>query len=162
LRSPDLVEHVAGVIRDTEIRPTSLTLELTESVAMGGPTGSRHQLAALRQLGVDIAIDDFGTGHSSLSYLGQFCLTCLKIDRSFIQQLDEGYGETLVRAVLSLGANLGLRVIAEGVETPREGAHLQRLGCLYAQGFHFYQPLKPEAVESVLKLATSLPPSPGS
>lgn len=147
----DLVAQIADVIRETGIDASCLTLELTESIAMGSPKESRQQLAALRQIGVNLAIDDFGTGHSSLSYLGQFRVSSLKIDRSFIQQLDEDYGETLVRAVLSLGTNLGLRVVAEGVETARESSHLQRLGCTYAQGFYFHAPL---TAASVVRLLT--------
>jgi diguanylate cyclase (GGDEF)-like protein len=146
----DLVDQVAQAIWEEAIEARCLTLELTETIAMGTPRESRQQLAALRRLGVNVAIDDFGTGHSSLSYLGQFRVTTLKIDRSFIRQLSDDHGETLVRAVLSLGNHLGLQVIAEGVETDRESQHLQQLGCVYAQGFHFYQPLSADAAASVL------------
>jgi diguanylate cyclase (GGDEF)-like protein len=146
----DLATKVGAVVRETDLDPRCLSLELTESVAMETPDLSRQKLADLRHQGVDLAIDDFGTGHSSLSYLGQFRVNSLKIDRSFIRQLNEDCGETLVRAVLSLGSNLGLTVIAEGVETATEADHLRRLGCTHAQGFYFHRPLDVDQVERLL------------
>jgi len=146
----EFVDGIADVLRASEIRPACLSLELTETIAMGSPIESRHKLAALRQMGIDLALDDFGTGHSSLSYLSQFRVSTLKIDRSFIQQLNEDRGETLVRSVVGLGKNLGLRVIAEGIESARERDHLQKLGCVYGQGYHFQKPLQARELEAVL------------
>jgi predicted signal transduction protein with EAL and GGDEF domain len=144
----DLATLVADTLAATGISAGRLSLEVTESVAMSAPAQSLQQLAALDALGVDLALDDFGAGHSSHSYLGRFKFHCLKVDRSFVRQIDENYGITLVRTIVSLGSSLGLRVIAEGVETAREVDRLRHLGCLYGQGYHFSRPVMADEIEA--------------
>ena len=143
----DLGSHVADALAATGVRADRLSLEITESVAMGAPGQSLQQLSALGALGVELALDDFGTGHSSLSYLGRFRFDCLKIGRSFVGQLHDDPGVTLVQAIVSLGSSLGLRVVAGGVETAREADRLRQIGCLYGQGFHFSRPVMADEIE---------------
>ena len=108
---------------------------------MADPAAGLKVLQDLRALGVELAIDDFGTGYSSLSYLKRFPVDVLKIDRSFVDGLGDDPEDTaIVTAIISLGRALGLRVVAEGVETERQLAELRRLGCDRAQGFMFARP----------------------
>ena len=104
-------------------------------------------LEALRELGVHLAIDDFGTGYSSLSYLKRLPVETLKVDRSFVSQLETASDDrAIVRAVIGLGASLGLRVVAEGIERHAQATELARLGCRYAQGFLYAMPTDPAAM----------------
>jgi EAL domain-containing protein (putative c-di-GMP-specific phosphodiesterase class I) len=108
-------------------------------------------LTELRKLGVRLCIDDFGTGYSSLSYLRRFALDILKIDRSFISDmLENSESREIVKTILSLGSNLGMKVVAEGVETTEQVTQLKSLGCEFAQGYLFSKPLDSEAVAKAL------------
>ncbi|AXS38783.1 EAL domain-containing protein [Breoghania sp. L-A4] len=133
---------VARVLADTGLDPRMLDLELTENIVMQNTESVAVQLGQLRELGVVISIDDFGTGFSSLSYIKHFPIDRLKIDQSFVRDLmTDPSDAAIVQAIISLGANLKLDVIAEGVETPEQLEHLRKAGCLEAQGYYFGRPM---------------------
>ncbi len=147
----DLVETVRLVLEETELAPSSLVLEITESGLMQRTTGTIGRLAELRALGIHLAIDDFGTGYSSLSYLERFPVDSLKIDRSFISALTPaGERPAIARAIVELGRTLGLHVVAEGIEQPDQAEWLMGLGCAYGQGYLFSRPLGVDATEAYL------------
>ncbi len=144
-------QNIAGlverVLRETGLPPSALTLEITETVLVQHSHGVLVQLQQLRELGVHLAIDDFGTGYSSLSYLKRFPLSKLKIDREFIREVPfDPEACALVSAIVSMAANLNLKVIAEGVETEEQSAFLSALGCDYEQGYLYSKPLSEDAL----------------
>ncbi len=148
---PDLIEDLTQILRDTELDPCHLELEITESAVAQEPGIAKRTLQKLKDLGVRIAVDDFGTGYSSLSRLKYLPIDTLKIDRSFVSTLGEdAEDEVLISAMLSLGTGLSLEVVAEGVETPLQAAHLRNLGCTRAQGYLFSRPLTSEATRTLL------------
>src|ERR1700737_1512178 len=148
---PDLVSQVAHILIETGVPPEILRLELTESVTMRDEERTRRILSELRKLGVRLCIDAFGTGYSSLSYLRRFALDILKIDRSFVtDMINNSESQEIVKTILSLGANLRMKVVAEGVETSEQMAMLKSLGCEFAQGYLFSKPLDAAAVERTL------------
>ncbi len=136
-----LASRVEAVIRETNLDPRLLELEITESVAVENVELTLGVLTQLRSLGISIAIDDFGTGHSALSYLKRFPIDTLKIDRSFVEDLPEPADAAIVRAVVQLAQGLGLRVVAEGVETKEQLDFLRDVGCAEVQGFYFGSPI---------------------
>jgi diguanylate cyclase (GGDEF)-like protein len=141
-----LIEEVSDVIKRTGMDPGHLILEITESVAMEGAESTIEILTKLKSLGVLLAIDDFGTGFSSLSYLKRFPVDLLKIDKSFVDGVAlKGPDTAIVQAVIALGHALGLKVIAEGVETPEQVAQLRALGSELGQGFYFGAPLSDDS-----------------
>jgi diguanylate cyclase (GGDEF)-like protein/PAS domain S-box-containing protein len=141
LRSHEFTHALERLISATGIEPKLLCLEITESVLMEDVDYFSKVLLELQAIGMRLSIDDFGTGYSSLAYLRRFPVDELKIDRSFITNLDsDPYDATLVAAVIAIGDALGLRVVAEGVETTEELAALRELGCQYAQGYLFARP----------------------
>ena len=134
-RQPDFVSMVSGAIVESAVDPGLLELEITESVALFGWTQTVERMHAIKALGTLIAIDDFGTGFSSLSYLAHLPADCLKIDRSFVHALDDQQSGTPIAAmVIQLGKQLGMRVLAEGVEDCLQLQTLVGLGCCEAQG----------------------------
>jgi predicted signal transduction protein with EAL and GGDEF domain len=138
LRSDDFLEGVRTILEDTRLEPGHLELELTESILMQHPEFTGPVLHKLKDMGVRLAIDDFGTGYSSLSYLRQFPIDTLKVDQSFVHEIDSDPNDaTIVSAVINLGRSLKHRVIAEGVETTGQLAFLQALGCDEGQGYYF-------------------------
>ncbi|NLD75656.1 MAG: EAL domain-containing protein [Acidimicrobiales bacterium] len=142
LYDPELVSHLEYVLAEHEFPPSSLILELTETELMDDPSLAREVFTAIGQLGISTSIDDFGTGYSSLTYLRDLPLQELKVDRSFVGGMHRRSDEfTIVRSMIDLGHNLGLEVVAEGVEHEDDLQLLRRLGCDYAQGFHFSRPL---------------------
>lgn len=150
LAHPDLVTTVAEAIAVSGIDPSTLSLEITESVLMDDPELAVAILHALRALGVRLSIDDFGKGHSSLGYLKSLPVDCVKIDRTFIGGLDcDPDDSAIVSAVVGLGHALGLTVTAEGVETPEQLDRLRSLGCDIGQGFYFARP-QPSEVSAAL------------
>jgi diguanylate cyclase (GGDEF)-like protein/PAS domain S-box-containing protein len=151
-REPDLTETVRRILAETGLDPTDLHLEITESTAMGDAPATVATLEELKDLGVRMVIDDFGTGYSSLSYLERFPVDHVKIDRSFVAKLGEDPGATaLVSGMIRLAHSLGLKVIAEGVETKEQLERLQKVGCDLAQGHYFSEPLSDEAVGTLLR-----------
>ena len=142
LYDPDLVPHLAEHLAVSGIAPGLRVLELTETELMDDPSLAQEVFSALGALGVSTSIDDFGTGYSSLTYLRDLPLQEVKIDRSFVREMNRRRDEfTIVRSMIDLGHNLGLEVVAEGVEHAEDLELLQRLGCDLAQGFHLSQPL---------------------
>jgi diguanylate cyclase (GGDEF)-like protein len=145
LRHPDLLDHVRSVLDRSGLDPSSLCLELTESVLLEDVDRHMRTLLELRALGVRLAIDDFGTGFSSLTYLKRFPVDAVKIDRSFVAGLGTDVSDTaIVRSVIDLAHALSLQVVAEGVEQPEQLDALQSLGCDVAQGYLFAPPLPTE------------------
>ena len=141
-RSPSFVKMVKQALADIAIDPRLVELEITESVAMEGAMGLENLLNQVRGLGVMLAIDDFGTGFSSLSYLQRLNVDRLKIDRSFVNTLDDANAQTsIAEMIVRLGQNLQLTVIAEGVETEDQAQALRQLGCQEAQGFLYSKAL---------------------
>jgi EAL domain-containing protein (putative c-di-GMP-specific phosphodiesterase class I)/class 3 adenylate cyclase len=145
------IDHIMDLIAESGVPPANLTLELTESALFANPDRARDALMAIKLHGVSLAMDDFGTGYSSLSYLGRFPFDKLKIDRSFINTIAAGVASPLLKGILSLTQDLGLHVVAEGVETAEQRDVLAALGCQDAQGWLFGKPLDPEAAEDLLR-----------
>lgn len=140
--SEDFIDTIYTTISETDVSPSQVHLEITERLLMGQPDNAKDTLLMCRKAGIGISIDDFGTGYSSLSYLHYFPIDTLKIDQSFIRdmQKDEGSME-LIKSIIGLGKNMKMHVIAEGVEKPEEVKILHNLGCDMAQGYHFAKPM---------------------
>jgi EAL domain-containing protein (putative c-di-GMP-specific phosphodiesterase class I) len=146
LHDADLVSDVRAALEDSGFDPRCLVLEITESVVMRNADVGISRLEELRALGVRLAIDDFGTGYSSLSYLQRLPIDVLKIDKSFIDGVDDdARGAALVRTILGLAETMSLRCVAEGIETESQLQALTALGCAYGQGFLFAHPLPADA-----------------
>ncbi|HKI00378.1 MAG TPA: EAL domain-containing protein [Thermoanaerobaculia bacterium] len=152
-QQPDLLKRIKSVLADAGLPPSSLVLEITETLAMQNAEATLAALRGLKELGVKIAIDDFGTGYSSLSYLTTFPIDTLKVDRSFVHTLGRGRGgEEVAAAVIALAVSLGISVIAEGVEEEEQWRWLEGLGCERFQGYLFSPPLPaPECRKLVLQ-----------
>lgn len=149
-----LVETVGQILNETGLSPELLKLEITETTAIRDVEFTKGVLNRLREMGVKIAMDDFGTGYSSLSHLKQFPLHVLKIDKSFIQDLEANSKDSqIVTAIIALAKGLNLSIVAEGVETAAQLQILQELDCEEVQGFYFYRPLEPERVTELLHTA---------
>lgn len=153
LAQPDLIEEVDQALLQSGLSGASLGLEITESTLIQNADHARAVLSRLKALNIRLHIDDFGTGYSSLSYLHQFPIDSLKIDRSFVSRMpDDGQNAEIVRTIVTLAKNLGLGVIAEGVETREQAESLRELDCELAQGFFFHKPLDGEQVKALLKV----------
>ena len=147
---PNLAEDIGNLLRELDLPPQALKLELTESTVMGDPSAAIEMLQQIKSLGISLAIDDFGTGYSSLSYLHRFPLDTLKIDRSFISNIGNGQDTEIARTILPMALNLHLDVVAEGVETIEQLVLLKKLQCKYGQGYYFSKPLSAEEAGSLL------------
>jgi diguanylate cyclase (GGDEF)-like protein/PAS domain S-box-containing protein len=156
---PDLPPLVSAVLAETGLPARCLALEITETVLIGDAEKAIDTLKQLRALGVGLMIDDFGTGYSSLNYLHRFPFDTVKIDRSFVANIDNDEGAAIVRAIVSLADNLGMKVIAEGVETSRQMGILGKLGCKDGQGYYFSRPV-PSAVAEVMLASSEDHPMP--
>lgn len=144
LRDTNIVDTLRHSVSTNGISPAMLELEITETVLMDNTENYLHAINSLRALGVKLSLDDFGTGYSSLSYLNRFPLDRLKIDRAFVQAMLNAPADlAIIRSIIALGHELGLRVVAEGVESEREVQILQSVGCDELQGFLFSEPLPP-------------------
>jgi diguanylate cyclase (GGDEF)-like protein len=147
----DLIDKVASILRETKLAPTSLKLEITESAVIENVETATKMLNQLRALGVQLAVDDFGTGYSSLSNLHRFPINTLKIDRSFISRMVENNENAeIVRTISGLAQNLGMDVVAEGVETREQLEILRSLGCQYGQGYFFSKPVDIRGAEAFI------------
>ena len=149
---PTFVDEVAEILAMTGIEPSSLFLEVTERAAVEGEGVGMRALWRLREIGVRLSIDDFGTGFSSLSYLKRFPgATVLKIDRSFVEGLPSNTADAaIVRAIVAMAGTVGMRTVAEGVETEEQLAELRRLGCDFAQGYLFARPMSADQLTEML------------
>ncbi len=154
----ELASEVRGVLKETQLDPHCLSLEITESTIMETGAGAMEALAALRDLGIRLHLDDFGTGYSSLGYLNQMPVHVLKVDRSFINQIHTGKaGGAIVQAIVTLAHSLDMEVIAEGVETEPQSAILKSMGCDMAQGFFLSRPIDARDVMAYAKRQIALP-----
>lgn len=153
-----IVEHIITKLRDMELPPECLEIEITERMLMDSDPIVREQLAALRDHGVHISIDDFGTGHSSLSYLSNLPVDVLKIDRSFVQDVTSSSEQSvLVEAIVAMAGKLGLHVVAEGIEQESEKEFLVACGCDLLQGYLLGHPEPPEKITELLRIQTQHP-----
>jgi EAL domain-containing protein (putative c-di-GMP-specific phosphodiesterase class I) len=150
--APSMSSRLLDILRECDLDPASLRLEITESAIMDHRDAAVAELTRLRAAGVKLHVDDFGTGYSSLTYLQRFAYDSLKIDRSFVSGMrqEEG-GMALVRAIVALGKMLNMNVIAEGVETPEQYHWLHAMECPEGQGFWFSRPLDRVAAARLLQ-----------
>jgi diguanylate cyclase (GGDEF)-like protein len=152
---PNLVREVAGVLDETGLDPERLKLEITESLVLEGTDKVIEILTALRALGVQLGLDDFGVGYSALSYLRRLPVQTLKIDRSFVNEIDNAESVEIVRAILSMASGLAMNVTAEGVETADQVERLRELACEFGQGFYFDRPLTEHDAREVVRKHSS-------
>jgi EAL domain-containing protein (putative c-di-GMP-specific phosphodiesterase class I) len=151
LRQPNFIRRISSILRSYEVSPTSLELEITETTLMENLERTIKLLDQLYALGLHLAIDDFGTGYSSLSALQQFPISTLKIDQSFVRHVSSNPDDaTIVSTIIQMGRNLGMDVVAEGVENEDQLAFLQKLGCTYAQGLLFGDPMSSDSYIELL------------
>ena len=161
ITAPAFTARVAAILADTGLPPGALTVEVNERVLVEEDGLILERLAELHRLGVRMAIDDFGTGYASLAYLRQFPLDIIKIDPSFVAGL--GHDDTLTlltKTVVQVGRDLGLRVIAEGIEQPRQLIALREMGCCYGQGFLIARPMGAPGVEAMIRTSGETPEEP--
>ncbi|OBV37963.1 putative bifunctional diguanylate cyclase/phosphodiesterase [Janthinobacterium psychrotolerans] len=141
------IDQVRSALDEHQLPARRLELELTERVLLDDTDKVQVALSRLSALGVSLSLDDFGTGYSSLAYLARFRLDTLKIDRSFVMQIEHGErGHNLAATIVSMGRSLGMEVVAEGVETAQQAAILQAMGCHYLQGYHIARPMEAQAL----------------
>jgi len=144
-----LAECVSDLLKQYGIEPSQLEIELTESTVMAEPDRAIEQLNRLREIGIQVSVDDFGTGYSSLSYLKRLPLGTIKVDRSFVRDVDnQSDNAAIVAAILGLADALDMSIVAEGVETEAEERHLKNAGCIKVQGFRYAQPMPAEGLEA--------------
>ncbi|HEY6472171.1 MAG TPA: EAL domain-containing protein, partial [Acidimicrobiales bacterium] len=156
LQDPGFVDEIAAALREAQLRPGALVLEITESVTADDPEAAIAQLELLRTLGVELSIDDFGTGYSSLSYLRRYPVQHLKVDRSFISEVvTNPEDHAIVSSVINLAHSLDLHVIAEGVEDAEQLDELRGMGCDQAQGFYWRVPSPVDEISAWLSAAPS-------
>ncbi|MGZ3504398.1 MAG: putative bifunctional diguanylate cyclase/phosphodiesterase [Vulcanimicrobiaceae bacterium] len=147
----NLVKQIQEGLRNANLDPRDLDFEITETVAMHNAEESIGVMRQLKSLGIGISLDDFGTGYSSLSYLKRFPIDILKIDKSFVRDIPEDANDlAIVSAIIAMAHALGLKVVAEGVETEPQRDFLRECGCEFAQGFYFARPLPASDVEDLL------------
>ncbi|MDR3421910.1 MAG: EAL domain-containing protein, partial [Xanthobacteraceae bacterium] len=147
----DLIQDLRTVLARSPLTRGSLKLELTESVVMENPEHAAQMLHRIRELGAGLALDDFGTGYSSLAYLQRFPFDTIKIDQSFVRMTAKGTRPVILRSIIALAHDLGMDVVAEGAETDSDAVELYQLGCEYAQGFVFGEPMTPERARELLQ-----------
>jgi diguanylate cyclase (GGDEF)-like protein/PAS domain S-box-containing protein len=146
----DLIHDLRTVIARAGLARGTLKLELTESLVMENPEHAAQMLTRIKELGAGLALDDFGTGHSSLAYLQRFPFDTIKIDQSFVRANGKGARPVILRSIVSMAHDLNMEVVAEGAETDSDAVELSQLGCEYAQGFYFGEPMSAEAARELL------------
>lgn len=150
----DLIQEIRHIVGQAVVPPGALRLEITESLLMQNPEQATDMLEMLRGAGAELALDDFGTGYSSLSYLQRFPVNSIKIDKSLMQASSsgDGSGGAIVRSMVALAHELGKTVVAEGVERPDDVSFLRSIGCEYAQGFYYGEPMRDKDVIQLLRI----------
>lgn len=147
----NFIKEIIDVLTETKLNPKNLTLEITETIAISDMDHTLNILTKLKNLGIAVAIDDFGTGYSSLSYLNEMSVNELKIDRSFIWDIERNDKNKLIsNTIIVLAKQLGLRVIAEGVENSEQLYILKEMNCDIAQGYHFSRPVTKERIDEMI------------
>lgn len=153
--NPQLTHALLNTLNHTGIKPEHIHLEITERLLISHPTRAKETLEKCREAGMAISIDDFGTGYSSLSYLHYYPIDILKIDRSFIKNMNEDKtAKELAKSIIALGHNMGMKIIAEGVETEHDASEVRAMGCNTAQGYYF---ARPQDLQSILNFVTPTP-----
>ena len=156
-RPEELVHEVVRVLEETQLAPNGLVLEITESMLMGDAEHNVDVLGKLKALGIGIAVDDFGTGYSNLAYLRRFPVDLLKVDKIFVDGMEDNPDDTaIVKAIIDLARAMGMQTVAEGIETTGQADRLRALGCELGQGYYFSQPLS--ATEALTTLLASASP----
>ena len=156
LLQPNVVERLREIIAESGIEPQRLHLEVTESLLIENAAAAAELLHALRDVHVGLSLDDFGTGYSSLSSLRQFPFDMLKIDRSFLTDVDSRRVDEIVSTISSLARVLGMNVTIEGLETADQADRMRRLGIDLAQGFYFAHPLEPAKAAEMMAAAEKI------
>jgi len=146
----DLIHDIRTVLSRSSVVRGTLKLELTESLVMENPEHAAQMLQRIRELGTGLSLDDFGTGHSSLAYLQRFPFDTIKIDQSFVRTTNRGTRPVILKSIIALAHDLGMSVVAEGAETDSDAIELYQLGCEYAQGFAFGEPMDADAATRLL------------
>ncbi len=149
----DLTSEIQSVLEESGLHPSSLKLEITESAFLGDIGRAQVTLRRLQMLGVAWSLDDFGTGYSSLSYLHRLQIDTVKVDRSFVSRIGLDDGAEMVRVIAAIAHNMGMDVVAEGVETADQLEWLRAIGCEYAQGFYFSRPVDYAAATGLIASA---------
>lgn len=152
LMNPGFLDMIFTILQDTGLPSSALMLEITESAIVNNTERANEILQQIKAVGILIALDDFGTGYSSLTLLRELPIDILKIDKSFVRMLDQNQNDQkIVQAIIGLGENLGLTVVAEGVETEEQSQILLQHRCLYQQGYFFSRPIPYEALHELIR-----------
>jgi EAL domain-containing protein (putative c-di-GMP-specific phosphodiesterase class I) len=145
------VQHIRNILSRDSVAKGTLVLEVTESLVMENPEQAVEILGWLKKFGASLSLDDFGTGYSSLSYVHRFPVDTIKVDKSFLRDGDDDASRSVIlKSIVTMAHELGKKVIAEGVETAADADYLRSIGCEYAQGFYYGEPMTEKEVKSLL------------